>query len=746
MPRYAEKHMILHSDILNLGKFYYHFSIPKTVLFPLFAEGSVLQIKNEGGTRMGKKSMRALAIILVLGVLAGCLPAGKSMAATYNLRCDTKKGSFYVTTADEAFDILERDDGGTITVCNPFPWTTDTVRHLAKNMKIIVPDGIILGIDGAGIEGEGDIMVMGTLALTISKCDVFHITGKIETSSTGRINCEKCVIGPVERISDTAATIYYGQKLPAGMVDEKLVGRVVCEAGKWVFCDQSTTFEVGRHNVEVRFEYEKTIFEPRDVRYDVTIQVDKAVPKLDAYTVPEIALGEKFGDLKPRYSFSNPYTGELITGTLAFTEPDSIAKGLGETHVKALFTPNDSAHYEEVEVILDVQVVAAAPKAETLPKTTSGQYGQTLKDIKIARGVCVDTQSGEVVDGCWSWKDETTPLMSGENSYRAVFTPNDKVHYKSIEEDLVVAVSPVRMTSVPWPVISPIKEGQHLFELTLSFTANEYGRYVWQDETQVPKADYNGAVLEFIPYANANYDWSDVPGYEEQSKKIKRTVPLEFVREPEPTEKPEGTGKPEETPAPSAEAEPSVKPEPSAKPEPSTKPEPTEKPEGIGKPEETSAPSAEAEPSVKPEPSTKPGPTEKPEGTDRPEETPAPSAGAEPTQIPSDPVVIKKMSSKISKIKTPTSGAAALNQPQIRKIKRVGQVAKVTVKKIKKAQYEIRYSMKKSMKNAKKKRFSGNTVCLRRLKSGKTYYAQTRILRKKKGRYVYGRWSKKRKL
>lgn len=63
--------------------------------------------------------------------------------------------------------------------------------------------------------------------------------------------------------------------------------------------------------------------------------------------------------------------------------------------------------------------------------------------------------------------------------------------------------------------------------------------------------------------------------------------------------------------------------------------------------------------------------------------------------------------------------------------------------------YEIRYSLKKNMKNSSKKRinkaskYQANIKCL---KSKKTYYVQIRTFKKVSGKTYYSSWSKKRKV
>lgn len=57
--------------------------------------------------------------------------------------------------------------------------------------------------------------------------------------------------------------------------------------------------------------------------------------------------------------------------------------------------------------------------------------------------------------------------------------------------------------------------------------------------------------------------------------------------------------------------------------------------------------------------------------------------------------------------------------------------------------YQIRYALNRSMKSAKKKTVSSNTVTINKLKKGKTYYVQVRMFQKDSGsgKKSYGSWS-----
>lgn len=136
-----------------------------------------------------------------------------------------------------------------------------------------------------------------------------------------------------------------------------------------------------------------------------------------------------------------------------------------------------------------------------------------------------------------------------------------------------------------------------------------------------------------------------------------------------------------------------------------------------------------AAPDVTPAPGT-PAP-----GTPAPGVTPAPGTPA-PTATPAPTV-------------TPSEDKVSVAKPAIKSVKNVkGKKAKVTLKKkITGANgYEIRYSLKKTMKSAKKvtiKKANTLTATISKLKKAKTYYVQARAYKTVNGKKYYSSWSGK---
>lgn len=745
---------------------------------------------------MGKR-FKILSFLLVLSLLAGCLPAREGKAVTANLTCITEKGISYVNTADEALDIMEKEEGGSIIVNTSMEWTTKTVRTMYAHTKIIVPEGVTMTIEGAGMKGEGDFEVSGTLDLQNSKCETFHVVGKYEVEGSGTIVRQYTNVGSLIKSSDIAAVLTYGQKLSKAPVNDLLIGLRVYRDGGWYYRDLTTVYEAGVHTVTVYYDYTKMIYKPHNVEATVEIQVNKADPTLSQYTVPEVEQGQAINTIRPEYSFKNPYNGEKVTGTLQFSDGATVLEGLGEKQLKAVFVPNDSQNYNSQTLDLKVNVVSATPEIAAVPYTSKGQYGQTLKEIPLQQGSCVDSLTGEVIPGSWAWKNANDPLICGDHTYPAVFTPTDKTNYKSVETMVSVQAAQKKMTIVSWPSVSAINEGQHLFEAVLSYNSNEYGTFSWEDDTQIPPIEFQDAVLVFTPFDTENYDWTNVVGYDAQTGTIKKRIALSVI--PRPTEAPKQTEAPQPTEAvlPTEAPKETEIPDATETPKPtatSTAPSASETPQMTPGASESTAPTQTPEPTIVPTsvptasalPAETPGstadvpplPTEGTVSGEKPEQTPESIDSTEPsaTERPDDgdvtpgnsqvgsagnnsnqpaatekqdeieePVVVKKVITKISSIKTP-KGAAIKKNSRIKSVKRKGKTVKIVLKKVKKARYEVRYAVKKNMKHAKKKRSSKRTIYIRKLKKNKKYYLQARIWKKKKGKRVYSKWSKKQKI
>ena len=115
--------------------------------------------------------------------------------------------------------------------------------------------------------------------------------------------------------------------------------------------------------------------------------------------------------------------------------------------------------------------------------------------------------------------------------------------------------------------------------------------------------------------------------------------------------------------------------------------------------------------------------------TSRPEDTQSPDTYNTEQLVYVDAEKLIEKPDKVEKVKVKT-----LKKKQL----------KVSWNKISGVKYEVKYSLKKGMKNAKvKKNINKNKVTLKKLKSGKKYYIKVRAYQKIANKTYNGKWSKK---
>ncbi len=238
-------------------------------------------------------------------------------------------------------------------------------------------------------------------------------------------------------------------------------------------------------------------------------------------------------------------------------------------------------------------------------------------------------------------------------------------------------------------------------------------------------------------------------------------VPAE-TEMPEATEVSVETEMPEATEAP-VETEIPVK---TGGPEATETPGETEGPEATETPVETESPEATAtlcgteEPCETVEPQTAGLPTDaqEPRATEPLADTPEPQAAAQtilasrPQATPAstkaalspvssaEPIIITKMASRISGIRSTVSVIPV--RAKIKKIRRMGKNARVTCKKIKGVKYQIQYSQNRKFRKSMKSVYSKTKFTVKRLKANKIYYFRLRAFRRVNSQRVYGSWSK----
>lgn len=146
-----------------------------------------------------------------------------------------------------------------------------------------------------------------------------------------------------------------------------------------------------------------------------------------------------------------------------------------------------------------------------------------------------------------------------------------------------------------------------------------------------------------------------------------------------------------------------------------------------------------------------PAPTESAAPTPSDSAAPAPSNSAVPTPsnsaapVPSSSAAPTGSAAPVPAGSAEPAGSVAATVGKVTSVKAVSkkkQTAAVSWKKVKGADsYEVQYSLKKNMKNAKSKLVSKTSVTITKLKKAKKYYVRVRAISGSDSKKTYGKWS-----
>ncbi len=129
------------------------------------------------------------------------------------------------------------------------------------------------------------------------------------------------------------------------------------------------------------------------------------------------------------------YTGSDITPNINNTNDNIVISGkttsLSVNNYQIVAKLKDTNNYEwhdgsSDDITLNWSIVQATP-TYTIPNNLTSIKGKTLNDVTLPDG--------------FTWNNPNTVLTAGNNSYKATFTPNDTVNYKTISDiDIQVLV------------------------------------------------------------------------------------------------------------------------------------------------------------------------------------------------------------------------------------------------------------------------------------------------------------------
>lgn len=259
---------------------------------------------------------------------------------------------------------------------------------------------------------------------------------------------------------------------------------------------------IGTHSI-------KAVFTPNDTTYrkvSVTFRL-KVTKMTPSYTVPQgltAVYGQTLADIA---------LPSADNGVWTWADSTTSVGNFGTNTFNAVFTPNDTTNYNTIENISVIISVSKADPAYTVPEGLTAIYGQTLANVALP----------SADNGAWTWADSSISVGNvGTNTFKAVFTPNDTNNYKIIETDVSVNVAPMEAGELVTPTLEQITYNP---STTLAGITLPEG-WIWADTAIVPTVGNKGYTA-YYPVTNSDTtDWSDIPGYDSENKRVERTIAL----------------------------------------------------------------------------------------------------------------------------------------------------------------------------------------------------------------------------
>ncbi len=253
--------------------------------------------------------------------------------------------------------------------------------------------------------------------------------------------------------------------------------------------------------------------------HTLTITVNKAAPNVTA--LPTIAdriyhPSTVLADTDITGGTVKDVSGNSLTGTWSWKEADVVPAVDNDGYV-AVFTPEDTVHYESVEKTISVNVSKATPYIKTAPTATAITYGEALSASTLKDAVVWYSESDEkVVEGTFTWKEAATkPTVadSDKTEYDVVFTPTDAENYNTVETKITLTVNKAEVApNKPESTMNTVYTNETVGKVTLP------EGWVWQDSDKTKALEVGKAVT-----ATAIYNGADKGNYVTESVEVSIT-------------------------------------------------------------------------------------------------------------------------------------------------------------------------------------------------------------------------------
>jgi len=177
----------------------------------------------------------------------------------------------------------------------------------------------------------------------------------------------------------------------------------------------------------------------------------------------------------------------------------TIVPTVGNTGYRATYTPVDAKNYDyseqDLNPILTVNVKKAVPMF-SVPTGLMAKYEDVLSSVKLP----------EAENGVFYWENDDQSVGDvGENSFNAIFVPNDQSNYDVVKDVAVMITVAAKIAEqIEVPILA---DRDYDPEVTLGDIELPEG-WSWDDETIVPTVINSGYRATYTPADTKNYDYS----------------------------------------------------------------------------------------------------------------------------------------------------------------------------------------------------------------------------------------------
>lgn len=403
-----------------------------------------------------------------------------------------------------------------------------TVSSSRNSSGVLVADDQIIAVDADGnvtIKNVGDAYITISLpeSKNYTKSEPLKVYVKIRRKALSLKEKREYLC-----IRENSDTIDIASLLPEDR-GETTVGHIDVSAGEGFFSVEPTlqeellsyTIREGDAGdlayIDVRVDSDNYII---DLHITVSRIAQKPVAPRDAVTLVSgtLTYGEPLSKLVfDDVIFINERTDDVVSGTLAWVEPDCKPTA-GEHYMQWKFTP-DNEEYAPTDGGVHFTVQKAVPKVTELPTVADRVYApsKALLDSDLTGGTVLDVNK-EALAGAWSWQNGDVVPTVDNTGYTAVFTPDDTDNYETVTKTIAVNVAKATPVIKENPSALEITYGDNLDKAALTGGTVTYsdsddtvvaGAFTWKDAAAKPVvADSNSRkfTVVFTPADTVNYE------------------------------------------------------------------------------------------------------------------------------------------------------------------------------------------------------------------------------------------------